>query len=247
MGGQNHQPTKNLTLIAPSAWLSQKVGEGFSLVLEANNVLETAIILGMAKLNMGPFAQAVEGSPEAALSSVTAKLQQSWDKLGDIAAAYDHLLEACRTDGYLGNPHAHQLDSFRLEARMSGILIQPAVNREAWSELYTRIKRDNILVTLAWEREQFLELLAPTEQLIRVIEHCASVAHSHGAARMVEAIEHNEIPLRQYYARVFSRWNHMHAVFLYSALIMTELFYATYEYPSLLETSEQTAEASAVG
>ena len=52
---------------------------------------------------------------------------------------------------------------------------------------------------------------------------------------MADAIENNEVPLRQYYAQVFSLWNTLHAMFLYSALMMTELFYRVNAYPSLLE------------
>ncbi len=235
MGGQNHQPTKKLVLIAPSAWLSQKVGEGFSLVLEANSALETAIILGMSHLNMGRFGQAVQGTPKTSLDSVRTKLEQSLTKLDGIAEAYDHLLNSCRIEGYVGNPHAHELDDFELKTRFGGTLIQPTVNREAWDQVYNRIKQDNILATLEWEKGEFAGIRTPTLELLRVIDECISQSDSYGALSMVEAIENNEVSLRQSYARVFSRWNHMHAVFLYSALIMTELFYATYEYPSLLE------------
>lgn len=58
---------------------------------------------------------------------------------------------------------------------------------------------------------------------------------SGGKKEFVEAIECNKISLRQAYARAFSLWNYLHAMFLYSALMMTELFYRTSGLPSLLE------------
>lgn len=114
---------------------------------------------------------------------------------------------------------------------MNGLI----VNSRVWSELEEHIQKQNILDTLAWEAEQFEQLQMPTRNLIATLQECRRIAETDGGNAMANAIENNEVPLRQFYAQVFSLWNTLHAMFLYSALMMTELFYRTNGYPSLTE------------
>jgi hypothetical protein len=122
-------------------------------------------------------------------------------------------------------------------------LITPAINRAAWDELESRIADENILKTLAWEATCFAALNEPTSALIEALEKCREMAKRDGARAMVEAVECNELPLRQRFAPVFSQWNHLHAMFLYSALMMTELFYLTNSFGTL--TSENRPDQAA--
>ncbi len=111
----------------------------------------------------------------------------------------------------------------------------PTVNQQAWSEVEQRIRERNILDTLRWERSRFRDLIAPTQELITVISECRRLAEQEGEDAFVDAVELNQLPLRQCYARVFSLWNHLDAMFLYSALMTTELFYRANGFPSLVE------------
>lgn len=232
MGGQNHQPT-NRIMTAASAWLSQRVGEGFLEVLKANNHLEDAIMLGMDKVHIEDFASSLGGSMSEHIEATIHALRRSKVSLDAIPTGYKRLIDIAAKIGYKGNPHVSQLNALDLYTRFEGALIRPAINENAWRELHEMIRTRNILDTLAWEAEQFSSLGSDTDALIATIEQCREINATSGGNEFVNAIENNEIPLRQHYARVFSRWNHLHAMFLYSALIMTELFYKLNNYPSL--------------
>lgn len=234
MGGQNHQPTREITT-SPSAWLSQKVGEGFVRVLEANNRLEDAIMLGMKKAYVSDVTDHLEGPAAAYLRQSITLLEQSLKILPQIEGGFERLLNAATREGYTGNPLASQLPALNLEANFEGNLVRPYSQARLWKELEGRISRDNILDTLRWEKAQFSELTQPTENLIHVMRSCLAICERQSDKAFVDVVEHNEVPLRQYYAQVFSLWNHLHAMFLYSALMMTELFYRASGYPSLLE------------
>lgn len=241
MGGQNHQPC-NRILTGASAWLSQKVGEGFIDVLAANNHLENAIMLGMKKLHVEDVALGIEGTVEEHVALTIASLNKSLMALSLIPSGFQRLITLAEQIGYKGNPHVGQMDTYNLEESFQGVLIQPHINKAVWDELYTQIKNNNILKTLEWESEQFKSLTHATENLISVMEESKEIAIQEGDEAFVNAIENNEIPLRQYYAQVFSHWNSLHAMFLYSALIMTELFYRLNDYPSLTEFDPSTYE-----
>ena len=235
MGGQNHQPTSTITLIAPSAWLSQKLGEGFIAVLEANNRLEDAMMQAVDRRHVEYVAPELPGTARFYLEETVTKLGLSLTKIDEIQSAYDNLLDAAAKENYAGNPLASELKELNLAAEFSGRLVVPEVNRSAWALVENHVSKHNILQTLRWERDQFGALRVPTVELIEVIESCQEVLNKKSAVEFVQCVELNQIPLRQRYARVFSLWNHMQAMFLYSALMMTELFYRTNGLPSLLE------------
>lgn len=244
MGGQNHQPTNRVRLIAPSAWLSQRVGEGLVHVLRSNSELENAIMSGMAHLHVETLAPPLPLAAAEYLAEAISELETSLGIISEIKTAYRNLLEAAQAENYTGNPLASQLPSFRLDQAFHGNLIIPAMNSSAWKELEARISSDNILSTLEWEATQFDALREPTSQLIQVLAEAQSLAETGGGRAMVEAIECNELPLRQRFARVFSLWNHLHALFLYSALAMTELFYRTNSLGTLLNEEGVDREAA---
>jgi hypothetical protein len=235
MGGQNHQPTNQIRLIAPSAWLSQRVGEGFVAVLQANNELENAIMAAMDRLHVEAMAPAPDRTPSEYLGTAIDKLTRSIGIVDEIQDAYANLLDAAAAENYTGNPLVSKLKSFRLDEAFSGDLVIPALNASAWKPLEDRISEDNILKTLEWEATEFKRVVQPTKALIAVLNECVAIDREDGSRRMVEAIECNEVMLRQEFARVFSCWNHLHGLFLYSALAMTELFYRTNDFGSLLD------------
>lgn len=232
MGGQNHQPTNRVTT-SPSAWLSQKVGEGFMSVLEANNHLENAIMLGMDKVYVKDVTRNVEGPAAIHLQRTVDCLQRSKNLIKDIQSGFDRVLDAAASEGYKGNPLAQELPSLRLLQQFEGALVLPYSNNAAWKDIESRISQCNILDTLRWEKGQFSALEQPTEDLLDVMRSCQHICERDGDKSLVDAIENNEIALRQFYAQVFSLWNYLHAMFLYSALMMTELFYRANGYPSL--------------
>ncbi|NJO35960.1 MAG: hypothetical protein HC869_25675 [Rhodospirillales bacterium] len=235
MGGQNHQPTSHIRLIGPSALLSQRVGEGFSAVLESNNQLENAIMVAMDGLHVEPFVVCLSCGASEYLDETVMHLERSLTKVREIQLGYRHLLDAAAKEGYRGNPLVSSLRSVDLPRAFEGTLILPSLNRQAWEDVESRVSSMNILDTLAWEATQFSLLDGPTKELIGVIKEAQARLSSGGKREFIEAIECNRISLRQAYARVFSLWNYLHAMFLYSALMMTELFYRTNNLPSLLE------------
>ena len=234
MGGQNHQPTRP-RLTAPSAWLSQHIGDGFSLVLQANTHLEHAIIVGMDKVYVEDVTADLTQHPMSYLDSCIVALERSLSMLDSIEAGFRRLLECAEREGYRGNPLASNIDSFGLKERFSGHIVLRQAHDHVWCELESRIKSSNVLATLQWEAGRFCELRSPTERLIETLRKCRDVCALHGPQAFVGCIENNELPLRQHYAQVFSLWNELHAMFLYSALMMTELFYMANGFPSLAE------------
>lgn len=225
MGGQNHQPTNRLTLIAPSAWLSQKVGDGLMAVLEANNEIENAIIIAMNELHVEHLPTLRNATPTKCLERSSAALERSLTRVSEIEAGFDNLLNAAAKEGYTGNPLAPSIASFNLATKFSRHLVLPDVNERAWKDVESRIAATNVLATLRWEREQFAKVAPSTRSLMAVLQECLRTANDGRDGEFVEAIECNRIPLRQRYAQVFSQWNYLHAMFLYSALMMTDLFY----------------------
>jgi len=106
---------------------------------------------------------------------------------------------------------------------------------QIWRELERRITKDNVMKTLEWEAAQFDAVTQPTQDFLVVMEDCLDIAETEGGMAFVDTIENNEVPVRQYGGQLLSLWNNLDAMFLYSALIMTELFYRANAYPSLLE------------
>ena len=234
MGGQNHQPT-NTGITPASAWLSQKVGDGFAFVLEANGHLENAIMIGMNKLHIHDLIPDLDGTPSEHVHKAIECLKLSQERLSEIQIGFNRLIEIAKVVGYKGNPLASKVKSFGLKEQFEGLLIRPVINTMIWEDLEMRIQDLNILKTLEWEAEQFLSLEEPTSRLIEVLQQCLELSEKQSGRDMADAIENNELPLRQFYAQVFSTWNSLHAMFLYSSLIMTELFYKINAYPSLVE------------
>ncbi len=234
MGGQNHQPTNQVRLIAPSAWLSQRVGDAFSQVLQSNSALENAIIVGMRHLHVEDIAPPLTQSAIEYLGEAINLLERSLHEVGRISTAYGNLLAAADLENYKGNPLASKIKTFALDEALAGELILPGVNPVAWKSLEHHISQENILSTLKWEAVEFERVREPTKALISVLEQCQRIAREQGDRRMVEAIECNEVRLRQEFAKVFSLWNYLHGLFLYSAVAMTELFYRTNAFGSLI-------------
>lgn len=234
MGGQNHQPTSP-DITPSSAWLSRQIGEGIIAVQRANSHLEDAIMLALGRLHITDLVPSLSGAPAEHLELSTGALQLSLTALDNIDVGFQRLASVAEKIGYTGNPLAKSVRGFDLDKLFSGHLILPSINIQVWSELLQHIEGDNILKTLEWERSQFRVLAGPTADLIASTAECQRIASTDGSDAFATAVESNAVPFRQYYARVFSLWNHHHAMFLYSALIMTELFYRVNGYASLAD------------
>jgi hypothetical protein len=240
MGGQNHQPT-NRTLICPSAWLSQKLGEGLIAVLNANNELENAIIVAGDRHLVEDRTRHLKGTPSEYLDKTISELELSVSKIFELQHAYKSLVRAACAEGYKGNPLSATIGDLNLAVQFSGTLILPSVNRDAWNAVESRVRATNILPTLEWESCEFDRLRELTIELKSVLQVAKAILVDDGPRSFVDAVESNQIPLRQCYARVFSLWNYLHAMFLYSALMMTELFYRSNHLPSLLDEASSLA------
>jgi hypothetical protein len=234
MGGQNHQPTRP-DITPASAWLSRQIGEGIIAVQQANNHLEDAIMIAMGRLHIEDLVPFLTGSPQDHLRMSENALRTSLAALRNIDVGFERLATVARHIGYNGNPLARSVRTFRLDEAFGGRLILPEINVSVWEELLGHIEEKNILATLDWERSQFHAAAVPTAELMAITEECGQIARVEGDDFFAAAVENNRVPFRQHYARVFSLWNHLNAMFLYSALIMTELYYRANGYSSLTE------------
>ncbi len=240
MGGQNHQPTRP-DITPASAWLSRQIGEGIISIQQANNHLEDAIMAAMGRRHIEDLVPFLNGLASDHLTLSGSALRESISTLHKIEIGFRRLADVAQRIGYDGNPLARSVRSFDLERSFTGKLILPDVNVTVWNELLRHIEAHNIMATLDWERVQFQALIGATEELALITDECGVIARIEGDASFADAVENNRIPFRQYYARVFSLWNHLSAMFLYSALIMTELYYRANGYPSLTEFSPRAA------
>jgi hypothetical protein len=244
MGGQNHQPTRP-DITPASAWLSRQIGEGIISVQQANNHLEDAIIVAMGRLHIEDLVPFLTGPAAEHLELSANALHRSIVTLHNIDTGFRRLATVAQSIGYDGNPLARSVRSFRLDEAFVGKLILPSINISVWNELVCHIEDHNILRTLDWERSQFGTLVALTEDLALVTQQCRNIARDEGETSFATAVENNRIPFRQHYARVFSSWNNLSAMFLYSALIMTELYYRVSGYSSLTDFSPPVASSEA--
>jgi len=234
MGAKNHQPT-NTILTGVSAWLSQRLGMGLIQAQRANNHLEDAIMLGMNKKYVEDLASDLSGSCSEHLAAALDALEQSKTHVRETQAGFDRILEAAAKEGYTGNPLASNVDRYDLDRVFSAAFIATTLNETIWKRVLGMIKERNILATLRWEREQFEDLPAFTDDFARTLQMCLDCADRQGGEAMVYAVENNQIPVRQYGFRLFSAWSDADLAFTYSALIMTELYYRANGFPSLAD------------
>ena len=237
MGGRNHQPT-HTGATASSAWLSKKIGEAVIALERANNHLEDAIIVAMRDIDPARIHLRVESQTvQKSLNESRMALLEMKGSLACIDDGFDALLQICNDLGYSGNALSSTLDDQEMLEHLKSHDILPHVNQEAWTEVAKQIQKFGILEALRWEQQQFQLLAVPTDRLIAVTQQCMDVAEQNDRNAFIDAIENNEIPYRHHYARVFSIWNHLQAMFLYSALMMTELYYRANGLGSLTTTN----------
>lgn len=245
MGGQNHQPT-NIKCTASSALLSKEIGRAIIDLQSANNHLEDAIILALRGIDPAGIHERIEATSVAeSLRLSSSSLVAMKGRLSHIDDAFDQLLDLCASLGYEGNPLACEIDSFNLQDTFKRHDVLPHVNQEAWNDVATRIRDTNIIATLRWEQGEFQKLSSPADHLISITQQVVDIALNEGDSEVADALEDNGIPYRHHYARVFARWNYLQAMFLYSALMMTELYYRKNGFGSLTTTDITERKATA--
>lgn len=214
MGGKNHQPTKpGIEITQSSALLSRTVDEATIFLHQSNICIENAILADL---------QANVAESVSCVNESIRQLHLFYGKINEIVRAWDTVLETAQRHGYRGNPMASQVSALQLDKLFEGTLLRPRILSSVWEELVNRIESENLIPTFQWERDAFRQLEKPVGQLIEVLEICKLAAQK---GQLTEQVEGNRIPLRQYFGPVFSAWYYLSAMFLYSAMICTELFY----------------------
>lgn len=236
MGGINHQPTKN-RLTAASALLSQQFCQGFTCILKANDSLENALITSMDKLYVEDATSQLQGTPSEFMRDAIVALEQSLDAVENTLAAYSRIMVAAKKEEYTGNSLAGQVRSMGFVSSFEQNIIKPYIQRPLWESIEKRVCEENTFGVLEWEKGEVEKVIPLTRMLIDVMKQCLTVAERNDNQAFTNAIEMNELPLRQQFAQVFSYWGYLQTMFLYAAMIMTELFYRENGYPSLLKDS----------
>ncbi|HSW09864.1 MAG TPA: hypothetical protein VLK32_03050 [Bacillota bacterium] len=237
MGGKNHKPTKK-PFLALSAWLSLKVDEGLVHVHEANIALERAFLAVccspdfLMPVSGGDSDNGLVGRRAAAehLARGEQRLQASLSSIHEVLVGYEDLLNKMEEAGYSGNPLAQKLGQLALADRFTGVVIEPEVLDGPWRRVETWMQYGNLPEAFRREAEEFARLREVTEDLLRAWHKCQEAAEE---GTLVDAVETNTIPLRRHFARLFSRRYYVATLFLYSALISTELAYMEQGLPSL--------------
>lgn len=222
-GGKNHRPTHPMSdttaLSAQCTWL---MGEAITNIWQANSELERAIISAAGKENLTKYVEGI-GDTVAHLDKSISLLHNSAENIHRLVLAYSDLLAQCEAAGYRGNPFVSKLKEWDLKELLQQHLFLPAY-QEAWEEVSNRIEKNNLIRYFKWEGDQFLRIVDPLQDLIRVMKTCKEVAEA-DPELFAKSIEFNEIPLRQYFFRVFNIWHSLDLMVSISTSISTELFY----------------------
>ncbi|KPC97799.1 hypothetical protein LR69_04000 [Geobacillus sp. BCO2] len=141
----------------------------------------------------------------------------------NIIESYDDLLKKCVELEYKGNPLASQINKWNLKDKLEKNLFLPP-SQEMWELVSGIIEQDNLVKYFKWERDLFKNTINPLQDLIKVLETCKEVAKV-DPELFVKCVEFNQIPLRQYFFRVFNMWCKIDIAIEFSTSISTELFY----------------------
>lgn len=221
----NHRPTSRYTEYAAN--LSKQVCEAFALLLNCNSAIEDAMIVATGNDEVASLAKA-EGDAATNLRRAIDQLERSIERVRQVLLAYDLMLAPVQKSGYKGNRLAARLSEFQLLESFSGRIILPSIQLDIWNEVARRVERDNVIRTFEWERSLFQQLETPTSELAELLRECWELAAKQGGLAFVGAVDCNGIPLRQYFAKVFSLWLYVLTEFFYRALISTELYYRSH-------------------
>lgn len=224
MGGKNHKPTStaaaSTALSAQCAWA---IGQAITHLWQANGELEKAIISATGKADITRYIDGVTGDAVSHLERSIHYLYATVDDVDTIVRSYDDLLAKCDEIGYKGNPLVSQIREWDLRERLEQDLFLPR-SREMWDDIVSRIEQCNLVEYFKWERDQFRRVIEPLHDLIRVMTTCKEVA-AVDPELFVKSVEVNQIPLRQYFFRVFNMWCSLDLMVEMSTSISTELFY----------------------
>lgn len=240
MGGINHKPTRKKFAVL-SALLSKKVTEAFVATHMANIMIEHVLI---ASSNEGDYLIPKEvrnqindlAKAQFYLSEAIRQLEEALKGLEEVDEMYDLLIDALAQDGYQGNPLAPRIYDLHLREQFDGTIILPHLLVDVWDEIASKIEAENLPATFQFEQSLFRNLQPLIYDLLDVLKRAREVV---GSGQFIEALESNTLPLRTYFARVFSYLYYVMTTFLYSTLISTELFYQSEGLPSLVEPLHQ--------
>ncbi|PTQ56902.1 MAG: hypothetical protein BSOLF_2578 [Candidatus Carbobacillus altaicus] len=234
MGGINHRPTKGVSVTtALSAQCAWAIGQAITNLWQANGELEKAIISATGKTDIARHIDGVTGDAVSHLERAIAYLYATLDGVHTTIHAYDDLLTLTDELGYKGNPFAPQIREWNLRELLEQHLFLIR-SREMWDDIASRIEQHNLVEYFKWERDQFYRVIKPLQDLIQVMNTCKEVA-AVDPDLFVKSVEFNQIPLRQYFFRVFNLWSSLVLMVEVSTSISTELFYRVEGNGSLTE------------
>jgi hypothetical protein len=165
--------------------------------------LEQAIISATGTKNATRFVFPI-GDPVTHLENAIPLLYNVLDDVDCILGSYDDLLEKCIELNYQGNPLASQINNWNLREKLEQNLYLPP-SKEMWETVSQIVERNNLVEYFKWERDLFKKTIDPLNDLITVMKTCKEVAKA-DPELFVKSVEFNQIPLRQYFFRVFNMW-----------------------------------------
>ncbi|MBT9281753.1 MAG: hypothetical protein KM312_03715 [Hydrogenibacillus schlegelii] len=234
MGGINHRPTSGTSVImAMSAQCTWAIGQTIISLWQANGELEKAIIAATGKFDAVRHVNGINSDAVSHLERSIDFLYATLEGIHTIVQSYDDLLAKAEELKYSGNPLVHRISEWNLRELLEKRLYLPR-SREVWDEVATKIEKHNLPEYFKWERDQFRRLIGPLQDLIQVINTCKEVA-AVDPELFGKSVEFNQIPLRQYFLRVFNLWSSQLLMIEVSTSISTELFYRVEGNGSLTE------------
>ncbi len=223
MGGKNHQPCREYLPI--STRMSRCASLAFAHLELANVALED-LILSEMKGKIGNLS-AVKSRLTLSQESVTKLI----DTITELEVELNHrdfqdLLTVC---------------SVNLDAIGQAFIANNMVSATAWSQVSKNAREGGFRKNLAFIHESAQALVGYTAELGKKVTGLQKNAEDGVVMQVLEENLHGN--LKPEFAKLYCAWSRFQEVFLASALLSTEVYYAFNGYGSLMDISAQSSVA----
>lgn len=223
MGGKNHQPCRQY--LAISTQVSRHASMAFA-ELELANVALEDLLLAEINGKIGDIS-----SIEQQLGNSRRSITQLINTISELEAEMDRL-----NFRDLSTIHPVNLDVIG-----SALIGAGMVHANAWDEVVKNALSGGFRKNLAMIHSHALLLAEHTDKLAEQVIALQQQARDGNVTRVLEENLHGN--LKPVFAKLYSAWVRFQELFLASALLSTEVYYAFNNYGSLVDVSTQTATA----
>lgn len=225
MGGINHQPTGRSGKLAISTMLSNTMTSSLSACLKSNSLLEDAMLTEMT----------IEASLYRPLHHASYFVRRSIREMQESLSLLDECIDNCYD--MIQRMRETEFHSPQLIAKVSLDMLGEALyaqkmipNQDLWKYLSQVLTHGGFEKLFKQYIKSFEELKKLTQDVIDILGDAEKLTKN---GSLVWKVERNEFRLRQPFAKLFTAWNNLFALFLSSAMASTEIHLTEKDFPSL--------------